>query len=283
MKVPMADILQSIDDPSTISSIQPVSGGEINEAFLAVTERGRYFIKYRADAPEGLFQAEACGLEKLRACRALTIPRVFGIGSNYLIMEWMEGKPGPQFMEQLGQGAAAVHRVQAEQYGFERTTFAGVYPQPNDWHDSWAVFYRDNRLAVQMHILQEQGRLNGEREKRLERVLSRLEDWIPDKPAASLLHGDLWSGNWLVDSSGKPVLIDPAAYFGDREMDMAMADLFGGFPDRFHDAYRECFPLLPEYDERRPLYQLYYLLIHLAYFGETYGPQVDRILQRYGG
>lgn len=191
-------------------------------------------------------------------------------------------KPPADPGEALGQGLAAIHRTTAGAYGFDHDNFVGLLPQPNGWSESWISFYRERRLVPQLEIAARLGRLTPERRTLSERLLDRLPRWIDDtavRPA--LVHGDLWHGNWL-DTVDGPALIDPAAYYGDREMDLAMASLFGGFSEAFWRAYEEAYPLLPGHEERRPLYQLYYLLIHLNIFGEQYGPGVDRILRAYG-
>jgi fructosamine-3-kinase len=132
-------------------------------------------------------------------------------------------------------------------------------------------------------LAEERGRLTSERRRRLMRLADSLERWIPARTEPSLLHGDLWHGNWIASDHGQPYLIDPAVFYGDREYEMAFTELFGGFSSRFYAAYEEAHPLSPDYAERRPLYQLYYLLVHLILFGESYGSSVDRVLIRYVG
>ena len=145
-------------------------------------------------------------------------------------------------------------------------------------------FYRDERLGAQRDLARQRGHLPRERARLLDRLIERLDEWIDERHVQpSLLHGDLWGGNWMVALDGQPVLIDPAVYFGDREADLAMTSLFGGFPPDFYSAYNEVFPFAPGYRERQPLYQLYYLLVHLNLFGESYGPRVDGILRQYVG
>lgn len=210
-------------------------------------------------------------------------------------MEWLESPSadgaGDRMAhgEALGRGLAELHRAGAadfgypDAFGYPKDNFVGLLPQKNGWMSRWSEFYRDRRLLPQLEIAAEHGRLTSQRRRLADRLLERLTDWIDDSAVRpSLLHGDLWGGNWLVTTDG-PAVIDPAVYFGDREMDLAMASLFGGFPDTFFRSYREAFPLLSGYEERIPLYQLYYLLIHLNIFGESYGPSVDRLLRRYGG
>jgi fructosamine-3-kinase len=142
-------------------------------------------------------------------------------------------------------------------------------------------FFRESRLGYQMELARRSGYLLGGRARLLEKLLARLENWLPVQPPASLLHGDLWGGNWLTTAQGEPALIDPAVYYGHREAELAFTELFGGFPAAFYHAYEEAWPLDAGYVERKALYNLYHLLNHLNLFGEGYGGQVDAILRRY--
>lgn len=287
--------LERIGDPGPLRQVAGVSGGSISRAYRLSTDKGTYFFKGHEDAPPGFFAAEARGLERLgREAKRLRIPRVFGWegpdkrGTGWILMEWIEsdirGLSSKQAAEKLGRGLAEIHRSTAQAYGLGEDNFIGILPQPNGWYTSWTDFYRERRLMPQIRLASERGLLPGRRSRLLDRLCERLDQWLkhPDlRPA--LLHGDLWSGNAMTDSGGTPCLIDPAVYYGDREVDLAFSELFGGFPSRFYDAYNEVYPLPPGFSERKPLYQLYYLLVHLNLFGESYGPAVDRIAERYAG
>jgi fructosamine-3-kinase len=287
--------LERLGDPGPLRHAAGVPGGSISRAYRLTTERGTYFFKWHRNAPPGFFAAEARGLERLgRAAKAVRIPRVHAWndppegGEGWILMEWIDsgsrGLSSRRAAEQLGRGLAEIHRSAAEAFGLEEDNFIGILPQPNGWYRSWTDFYRERRLVPQIRLASERGLLPGRRSRLLHRLCDRLERWLerPDlRP--SLLHGDLWNGNALADSEGVPFLIDPAAYYGDREVDLAFSEMFGGFPSRFYDAYNEAFPLAPGFSERKPLYQLYYLLVHLNLFGESYGPAVDRIAERYAG
>jgi fructosamine-3-kinase len=287
--------LRRIGDPGPLRNSSMVSGGSISRAFRLVTNRNTYFFKGHEEAPPGFFTAEARGLRLLgRAAKTVRIPHVFEwdgpekAGKGWILMEWIDsatqGLSSRRAAEKLGRGLAEIHQTTAEAFGLEEDNFIGILPQLNGWYKNWTDFYRERRLLPQIRLASERGLLPRRRGHLLHRLCDRLEQWLerPDlRP--SLLHGDLWNGNALVDSGGVPWLIDPAAYYGDREVDLAFSEMFGGFPSRFYDAYNEAFPLSPEFSERKPLYQLYYLLVHLNLFGESYGPAVDRIAERYAG
>ncbi|WP_029215088.1 fructosamine kinase family protein [Kallotenue papyrolyticum] len=236
-------------------------------------------------------EAEARGLHLLAATGVLRVPAVIGHlvvpQGELLISEWIETDArGNQqaAAERLGAELAALHRHSAPCYGLDHHNYCGATPQRNTPYRSWLAFWRDERLAFQRDLALQRGLLPPQRQRRLERLMERLDLWIADaltQPA--LLHGDLWSGNWLIDTQGRPVLIDPAVSYGDREAELALCDLFGGFPETFWRAYAECWPLPAGAAERRPLYQLYHLLNHLNLFGESYGAQVDAVLRRYVG
>jgi fructosamine-3-kinase len=178
---------------------------------------------------------------------------------------------------------ADLHRHTSDKHGLDQDNFIGRLPQPNPPTPSWTAFYREHRIGFQMQMARQKGLLPPHRQHALARLMDRLPDLLDDQAIPpSLLHGDLWGGNYLVDAQGQAVLIDPAVYYGHREMDLAMTELFGGFSSRFYDAYDEAYPLYG-YAERRALYQLYYILVHLNLFGEHYGGQVDSIAGRYAG
>ena len=185
-------------------------------------------------------------------------------------------------MVAFGEALAALHRTQAAHHGLDHANFIGRLPQENDPSASWSAFYRDQRIGVQLDLARQRGRLPARREDLLTRLMARLPDLLDDSiMPPSLLHGDLWGGNYLVDDHAQAVLIDPAVYYGHREMDLAMTELFGGFSTRFDEAYHAAYSIDPGYQDRRSLYQLYYILVHLNLFGESYGGQVDSIARHY--
>jgi fructosamine-3-kinase len=175
-----------------------------------------------------------------------------------------------------------LHRVSGQHYGLDHDNFIGATPQPNQQLDHWSDFFREQRLGFQLDLAQQHGYLSAHQSRLAETLLARLANWLPARPPASLLHGDLWGGNWLATPQAGAALIDPAIYYGHREAELAFTELFGGFPSRFYAAYNAAWPLEPGYEERRPLYNLYHLLNHLNLFGAGYLGAVDQILRKYG-
>jgi fructosamine-3-kinase len=269
----------------SIRSITPVGGGDINAAARIETADARYFVKWNQRPRPRMFETEARGLNLLAATNALRIPHVITVidRPTALVLEWIDlGSNKSAAAEALGRSLAQQHRSTAEQYGLDHDNYIGSTPQRNTQARSWIEFYRDRRLGAQRDLAQHNGYLTPDRARRLDRVLDRLVQWIDDAAVApSLLHGDLWGGNYLIDAQGDPVLIDPAVYYGDREAEIAFTELFGGFSARFYAAYHEAWPLDRGYADRRDLYNLYHLLNHLNLFGEGYGGSVDAILRRY--
>jgi fructosamine-3-kinase len=267
--------------------VQYVDGGSINQA-ARVTVRGEtYFVKWKHDAPPGFFEAEAHGLGLLREPGAIRVPEVIKHAEArdhfpaYLILEWLEETAHVEtlsFSVNFGRGLAALHRQTAAQFGLERHNFIGILPQPNTPTDDWIAFYRDQRLLPQVKVAAERGRLPADRERLLRKVTERLDRLLEGAHSTpALLHGDLWSGNFMVLADNQPAIVDPAVYYGDREVELAFTELFGGFPAQFYAAYREAYPLERGYERRKPLYHLYPLLVHLNLFGESYGARVDAI------
>lgn len=279
--------LQKISPEEKIQKIHPVSGGDINQAYYVQTNRQKYFVKLNRQMKIGFFRFEERGLNLIRATNTIDVPKVIGCletdGVPMLWLEWIEGGKSHETDTLLGERLAALHLAKAEGYGLDGECYIGRLPQENRLMDDWVEYYRDVRLSGQWKRGKENGRIGQVREKRLVKLMERLDEWIPRKPKSCLLHGDLWGGNWMTGPGGVPYLIDPAVLYGDHEMELAFTELFGGFSRRFYEAYQSAFPLSPEYEERKELYQLYYLLVHLNLFGESYGPAVDRILRRYIG
>jgi fructosamine-3-kinase len=271
-----------------VRGASPVAGGCINHGMRVVTADGPVFVKYNAEAPPGLFAAEARGLDALRAAAdGLIVPRVLTFGEAgdgvpaWLALEWLEPSArAPDFAERLGRGLAALHGAGgAGGWGWMEDNFIGPLPQRNAPTGSWAEFWRTRRLEPQLDLARRAGRMPGKGAD-WERLLDRLPDVLAPAQAdgPSLLHGDLWGGNVLAAPSG-PAIIDPAVYRGHREADLAMTELFDGFGDGFHAAYREAWPLQPGYPVRRAVYQLWYLLIHVNLFGGGYGAQTAAVLR----
>jgi fructosamine-3-kinase len=279
--------LRQLGDYTCIRKTKSLSGGSINQVTYVETEKNKYVMKTHTKMPENFFVQEALGLSALASC--VRVPRVYSYqyeettGEASLWLEWIPtGSVCEQTEMELGQKLAQLHHQSTHNaYGFVEDNYLGIYPQFNAWSDDWVSFFRDQRLKVQMDIGVEQGRILPGRQQQLENLMDKLDMYLPAKPVASLLHGDLWRGNWLPDDNGVPVFIDPSVSYGDREVDLAMTELFGGFPPQFYATYQGISPLTAGYEERKPIYQLYYLLLHLNYYGESYGKQVDEILSYY--
>ncbi|WP_058308753.1 fructosamine kinase family protein [Gracilibacillus massiliensis] len=284
----MENKLRSIGDHSKIKTIQSVSGGDINQAYFVETAAQTYFIKSNKQVSATFFQAEAEGLDRIRATKTINVPEVFhyDVAQNdeeiFLIMEWVEGAKHASTGKWLGEDLAALHSTNVgDQYGLDRSTFVGEIRQENLLFDSWLDYYREQRLQPQMNLAISNGSMTGKRLKRMEQLLTRLDQYVPHAPRVSLLHGDLWGGNWLAGLNGKPYLIDPSIVYGDPLFEIAFTELFGGFPADFYASYQSTLPLKDYYEDIKPLYQLFYLMVHLNLFGESYGTSVDRILKHY--
>ncbi len=268
-------------------------GGCINDAFTLSDGQRRFFVKVNDAAHAAMFEAEADALRELADAEALRVPRPVTHGEHggrcYLVLEQLDlgGRGSSDGYRRLGEGLAALHGVTASAHGWHRDNFIGATPQPNRWHDDWAAFFRDYRLRHQLRLAADRGagRRVVEAGERLAEGLGALfQDYTP---APSLLHGDLWAGNADFSSDGAPVIYDPATYYGDRETELAMAELFGGFPAPFHDGYDAAWPRDQGYAVRRDLYQLYHVLNHFNLFGGMYLSQsqrlIDRLLAEIGG
>jgi fructosamine-3-kinase len=285
LRLSLAHALATAGDTTPIQSIESVTGGDINEAVRVVTGHGRYFVKWNRRPRPQVFEAETRGLRLLKSANAVRVPEVVAVLDDppALILEWIDsGGSKSAASAALGEQLARQHRVLGEAYGLDHDNTIGANPQANQPTSSWIAFFRDRRLGFQADLAQRNGHLTSKRASLLERLMSRLGEWIDESACVpSLLHGDLWGGNFITGPNGEPVLIDPAVYYGDREADLAFTELFGGFDAAFYDRYNATWPLAPGYAERRDVYNLYHLLNHLNLFGEGYGGSVDAILRRY--
>jgi len=272
-----------------VTSMQPVGGGCIHQAF-SITGRAsggelRFFAKTNTRERAPMFAAEADGLEALRDAAFLVVPRVIAQGfdadRSWLVLEWLElAALDAARGAQLGAALAAQHRVAREKFGWERDNFIGATVQPNGWNDDWLAFWREKRLLAQLRLAARQ-RLPSRMIDRGERLLADCEAFFQGYvPARSLLHGDLWGGNAAASADGRPVVFDPAVYVGDREADLAMTELFGGFPGDFHAAYRAAWALHDNYRVRRDFYNLYHVLNHANLFAGGYVSQAERSIEK---
>ena len=283
-----------------IAQTDRVSGGDINKAYaLSLNNGKRIFMKANAKQNVGFFTAEAAGLCAIASTGTIATPEILctgtddgeEVGYSFLLLKYIEsGKPCSDYWEDFARKLAALHNADtsdffgdgsSSRFGFFQDNFVGARPQANTPYDSWISFFRDNRLAPQFKAADSYFTAH-DRELNT-KLLDNLEKFLlePEKP--SLLHGDLWSGNAMCGPDGKAMLIDPACYVGHAEADLAMTELFGGFPQVFYEAYREARPLQPGYEERRDLYNLYQLLNHLNLFGPSYLSAVQSVVAEYVG
>lgn len=269
----------------TVHSSEPVGGGSISDAVMVSDGSVRFFVK--RDRVERLdrLEAEARGLETLRGAAAARVPAVVHRGAcdgvAVLVLEYIAMRPiDVETSRALGEALVVQHRVESNQFGWDGGNFIGTTPQDNTPGDAWAGFFRERRLRPQLELAVDGGhaRALDVRGRRLLEVVDSL--LAGHDPVPSLLHGDLWGGNAAADESGAPVLFDPAVYYGDREADLAMTELFGGFDAGFRRAYESAWPLPPGFDVRRRLYNLYHVLNHLNLFGGAYLGQAQRDIDR---
>jgi fructosamine-3-kinase len=260
-----------------------VGGGCINTAQLLEGRDGRrWFVKFNRAELLPMFEAEADGLEAMVATGTVRVPKPLchGIsdGQAYLVMEAITSGQGGQATTTLGTQLAQMHRCTQEQFGWRRDNTIGSTPQPNALSDDWTRFWREQRLGLQLELAARNG-YRGELQRKGAQLMAALDGILDGhRPLPSLLHGDLWSGNYSVDDQGRPVIFDPATYYGDREADLAMTELFGGFGAEFYRAYRQEWPLDDGYPRRRTLYNLYHILNHLNLFGGGYAGQAEQMM-----
>jgi fructosamine-3-kinase len=284
---PWVDIASAIAEatskPFTIERRASLGGGCINSAFRIEGSGGRYFVKINTADKEEMFAAEAAGLAEIARTGTIRVPQPVchgaGGGSSWLVLEFIPLAPAPHGgMRALGEQFAALHRTHAGRFGWHRDNTIGDTPQRNAWSDNWVAFWREHRLGYQLRLAARNGyagRLQRDGERLMETLPAFFGSYLP-QPA--LLHGDLWSGNAAFSDNGEPVIFDPAVYYGDREADLAMTELFGGFSADFYAAYRDAFPLDADYAVRKDLYNLYHVLNHLNLFGGGYLAQAEHLI-----
>jgi len=270
--------------PFEVRDTMTVGGGSINAAYrLEGTDGARYFLKFNEARHLPMFVAEAAGLEAIAATNTIRVPRAFvhgnADGQSYLVLEHLDLKSRGD-ARLLGEQLAALHRCEAPCFGFAQDNFIGTTPQPNTWANEWITFWRERRLGFQLRLAEENG-YGGQLQHLGERLSEALPVFFADyTPRPSLLHGDLWSGNHAFLADGTPAIFDPAAYYGDRECDLAMTELFGGYSADFYAAYRAAYPPDAGYSTRRDLYNLYHILNHTNLFGGGYARQAEGMFQR---
>lgn len=284
-------------DGVTMTRMTPVYGGDINEAYRISLSSGEVaFLKTNSVKNAKFFEAELLGLSVLRAAGKIGVPKTLGTGIDqqkafsFLLLEYIDSAPRIKtYWETFGHELARLHRSEEAlppesqmargKYGFPQDNFIGSNPQKNQPKETWADFYRECRLLPQIKMAD--GYLDSSLRKKLLYLLDHLDVYLREPEFPSLLHGDLWSGNVLCGNDGKAWILDPAAYVGDYETDLAMTQLFGSFPSTFYAAYNEENPMEPDYLDRKPLYQLYHLLNHFNLFGSSYLGSVVEIIKKY--
>ncbi|HTL90671.1 MAG TPA: fructosamine kinase family protein [Leptolyngbya sp.] len=276
-----AQISQAIAQSFESRDRRSVSGGCINQGYRISDGDRTFFIKLNQANQVAMFEAEAIGLQQILEAQAIRAPKPICVGiadrSAYIVLEWLDlGRGSAQAWAESGRKLAQLHQYQkATAFGWDRNNTIGSTPQINSWKSNWTEFFAQHRIGYQLELAHQNGgqfRWGGQL---LERIPDLLESHTP-KP--SIVHGDLWSGNAAVTQSGEPVIFDPATYWGDREVDLAMTELFGGFPTEFYQGYQEIYPIDSGYPQRKTLYNLYHILNHFNLFGGSYESQANRLI-----
>ncbi|MEN8225451.1 MAG: fructosamine kinase family protein [Bacteroidota bacterium] len=263
-----------------------LSGGSINDAFQIETNSGNYFLKYnQASAYPGMFEQEAKGLALLQEAKEIRVPGLIASGEagkhSFLLLEYLDSAVKTKdFWEKFGRELAALHKHSSDTFGLDHDNYIGSLKQYNSPHSSWLDFFREERLIVQMEMAGKAGLMRPHLRQSFERLFNKLDEIFPIEPP-SLIHGDLWSGNYMVDDKGQACIIDPAVYYGFREMDIGMSRLFGVFGSAFYDSYHESWPMAPGWRERVEICNLYPLMVHVNLFGAGYLGSVESILMRF--
>jgi len=273
---------EKISAKTQILESRSIGGGDINHASLLKTNSGNYFLKSnkRSLYPK-MFEREAEGLQLIRSNTSLKVPDVIGFGETsedaFLILEYLApATAGLDYHRNLGKGLAELHRSTSDSFGLDTDNYIGSLHQSNSRHEDWIPFFIHERIEPMLRKARDAKAIDKELVRNFDRLFLRLESFFPEEKAA-LLHGDLWSGN--VHNNGGPCLIDPAVYYGHREMDLAMTHLFGGFSSGFYEAYNSFFPLEPGWNKRLDICNLYPLLVHVNLFGGGYVQSIHRILK----
>lgn len=286
---PWPDIERSIRETAgasfSIETRAGIGGGCINECYVIRGGKRAYFVKLNTPGRAEMFAAEAAGLAEIGRTNTVRVPQPLCHGSDreasWIVLEHLHlGPADGKGMSALGRRLAHLHHATRSRYGWDRDNTIGATPQVNTQAGDWIAFWRERRLGFQLDLAASRGH-GGSLIENGRRLMENLPAFfVSHNPPPSLLHGDLWSGNAAMTTDGEPVIYDPAVYYGDREADLAMTELFGGFPQPFYEAYRAEYPLDPGYETRKPLYNLYHVLNHLNLFGGGYRAQAERMIER---
>ncbi len=278
-------ISQCIGKPVNVLNSSSVSGGCINNAVIVDTDHGSYFVKWHSAIPADMFVKEARGLQILAAPNIVKIPEVIGHGSedgrHFLVLECIRSAPrSNRFWENFGRALADMHRLSSDYFGLDDDNYIGRLPQANTPTDNWIDFFILQRMEAQLLLAIENNLVTTDFINMYRKFYDRLPQLLlTEKP--SLLHGDLWSGNFMVGSDGEACLIDPAVYYGHREMELAFTTMFGGFDTTFYSAYQHSWPLEQGWRERFEIYNIYPSMVHANLFGASYLYEVKAVIQRY--
>ena len=275
---------QTLGHTLNIRNIRYLSGGCINNTVHLETDEAEFFLKWNDQEYEEMFNKESLGLELLRKNFPYNVPEVYGKGTvqsrSFLLLEFLEpGSVRPDYWTNLAIGLAQLHRVTHLQYGLDHDNHIGRLPQFNDWRSSWVDFFIEMRLEKQLELAVSNDYFDDIFLKKFRNIYSKLSQIFPDDRPA-LIHGDLWSGNLVVGPDGNCGLIDPAVYYGSREMEISFTRLFGGFDWEFYSAYQKEFPMESGFEERVPVYNLYPLMVHLNLFGMSYYGSIEQTIKQ---
>ena len=273
---------------SKLASVSPVAGGDINQAYCLKSTKSKFFLKYNQNAlSSDMFDTEAKALLSIADSGAIKTPKIIYQGvfhkTAYLILEFIEtvSFTNAEAMFAFGEQLGRLHAIKQDYFGWEYDNYIGTLSQKNPMSSSWSEFYINNRLETQIALALDNGYLSSITNSKLIDMFYKRTEQLLQNVNPSLLHGDLWGGNFIIDKQGIPYLIDPASYYGHSEVDLAMTELFGGFSDYFYQGYDSLKPIENEYKSRKYLYQLYYLLVHLNLFGKSYEPTCLEIINKY--
>lgn len=275
-------IAQATGKEFTVADLRGVGGGCINQGYRVKGKEAKYFVKLNQSDRVEMFAAEALGLKQMYATQTISVPQPICWGTagdrSYIVLEWFDLAGGNKdSWQQMGRQLATMHRQgTSSSFGWEMNNTIGSTPQINTPMENWADFFAEQRIGYQLKLAQRRGGNFPSRD----RIVNAIRDRLGDRnPTSSLLHGDLWSGNAAIRADGAPVILDPATYYGDRETDLAMTELFGGFPSAFYRGYNETWELDKGYPKRKSIYNLYHVLNHFNLFGGGYGSQAKRIIE----
>ena len=275
-----------VNTPVIIDSFSHVGGGSINDTYKVNSNEGTFFVKKNsASLYPQMFEKEALGLKILNNAKTIELPEVIAYGESgndsFLILKFINSRSkSDSFWDDFGRQLASLHKNSDKHFGLNHDNYIGSLHQSNNKHDKWSDFFREERLEKQVRLSRNNGAIDAGTVTAFDRFYARLENIFPSEPPA-LLHGDLWGGNFMVSEKGNPVIIDPAVYYGHREMDLGMSKLFGGFDQQFYNSYNTHYPLENGWKERLDYCNLYPLLVHVNLFGGGYLQSVKTILRKF--